>query len=112
MVAENLGERRPAPGDGRVCRHRTGSRDPSNWNRAGADGPRPLEGPTRLRHVGLLEEAQRALERAAIAVRDGATEEVVLVELGEARKALEAITGRTTADDLLHHVFGRFCIGK
>lgn len=65
-----------------------------------------------LRHVGLLEEAQAALERGLAAVADGATEEVVLVELGEARRALEAITGRTTADDLLHHVFGRFCIGK
>jgi tRNA U34 5-carboxymethylaminomethyl modifying GTPase MnmE/TrmE len=32
--------------------------------------------------------------------------------LQEARGAFEEITGRRTSDDLLAHIFERFCIGK
>ena len=39
-------------------------------------------------------------------------EELVLIDLNDARRALEEIAGRRTADDLLRHVFARFCIGK
>jgi tRNA modification GTPase len=65
-----------------------------------------------MRHVGLLRDAQGAVARAAAEVAAGSTEELVLAELTQARQALEAITGRTTTDELLHHIFGRFCIGK
>jgi tRNA modification GTPase len=65
-----------------------------------------------IRHLGLLREAATAVGRAAGAARDGATEEIVVHELGAARTALEQITGQTTADDLLHHIFARFCVGK
>jgi tRNA modification GTPase len=65
-----------------------------------------------LRHVGLLREAQAAVARASAEAHAGSTEELVLAELTQARQALEAITGRTTTDELLHHIFGRFCIGK
>ena len=65
-----------------------------------------------VRHVDLLERVRAALGRARSALGSGATEEVVLVELGAARQALEAITGRRTPDDVLHHIFARFCIGK
>jgi tRNA U34 5-carboxymethylaminomethyl modifying GTPase MnmE/TrmE len=34
------------------------------------------------------------------------------VELSAAREALEELTGRRTADDLLVHIFSRFCVGK
>ncbi len=67
---------------------------------------------TNTRHTALASDALRSVERAAAAVEAGATEEIVLVELAGARQALEAITGRRSDDDLLHHVFGRFCIGK
>jgi tRNA U34 5-carboxymethylaminomethyl modifying GTPase MnmE/TrmE len=39
-------------------------------------------------------------------------EEFVLVDLQEARCALEEITGRRAPDELLAHIFSRFCIGK
>ena len=42
----------------------------------------------------------------------GATEELVLAGLSDARAALEAITGVRAPDDLLRHIFSRFCIGK
>ncbi|MEZ5316668.1 MAG: tRNA uridine-5-carboxymethylaminomethyl(34) synthesis GTPase MnmE [Vicinamibacterales bacterium] len=67
---------------------------------------------TNLRHLTLLEEAHAALDRAVEALEAGATEEIVLVELSVAREALESITGRRTADDLLRHIFTRFCVGK
>jgi tRNA modification GTPase len=62
-----------------------------------------------LQHVGT---ALAAVNRCLELLTDGATEELVLRELGEAREALESLTGRRTPDDLLRHIFSRFCIGK
>jgi tRNA modification GTPase len=64
------------------------------------------------RHLALLDEAQSALQAAARALRDGASEEMVLADLASARRPLEEITGRRTADDVLRHIFSRFCVGK
>jgi tRNA U34 5-carboxymethylaminomethyl modifying GTPase MnmE/TrmE len=36
----------------------------------------------------------------------------VLVDLSRAREALEEVTGKRAPDDLLVHIFTRFCIGK
>jgi tRNA modification GTPase len=65
-----------------------------------------------VRHLALVERALDALGRAREAVEGGATEELVLVELSAARQALEELTGRRTTDDLLQHIFARFCVGK
>jgi tRNA modification GTPase len=65
-----------------------------------------------LRHVTLVEHAHDAVTKAEDVLDQGATEEVVLDELGSARRALEEIAGRRTPDDLLRHIFARFCIGK
>ena len=67
---------------------------------------------TNARHLALVEAAAAAMTRATDALDAGATEELVLVEVAAARQALEAITGRRTADDLLHHIFATFCVGK
>jgi tRNA modification GTPase len=67
---------------------------------------------TNLRHVAQLETALEAVERAARELGAGATEELVLAGLAEAREALEAITGVRAPEDLLRHIFSRFCIGK
>ena len=59
--------------------------------------------------------AQAALARARDAARaeGGAlSEEFVLADLNEARAACEEITGRRAPDDLLGHIFSKFCIGK
>jgi len=45
-------------------------------------------------------------------LNQGATEELVLAELTDAREALEALTGKRTSDDLLRHIFSTFCVGK
>jgi tRNA modification GTPase len=65
-----------------------------------------------VRHLALLDEALHALNRAKQAIADGATEELVLVDLGAARRSLEEITGHRSPDDLLAHIFSRFCVGK
>jgi tRNA modification GTPase len=67
---------------------------------------------TNARHLALVEAAGAAVGRASEAIAAGATEELVLVEIAEARRALEEITGRRTADDLLRHIFATFCVGK
>jgi len=65
-----------------------------------------------VRHLSLVEEAHGAVVKAGSELDEGATEELVLAELGAARRALEAITGRRSVDDLLEHIFARFCVGK
>ena len=39
-------------------------------------------------------------------------EEFLLADLQEGLERLQEITGRRTSDDLLRHIFERFCIGK
>jgi tRNA modification GTPase len=67
---------------------------------------------TNARHLALVETARDEVAHASAAMADGATEELVLADLGRARSALEEITGRRTTDDLLAHIFARFCLGK
>jgi tRNA modification GTPase len=67
----------------------------------------------RERHVRALaattEHLQRAHELVALPMPPL---DLVAEELRLAHEALQAITGRFTADDLLGEIFGRFCIGK
>ena len=70
---------------------------------------------TNVRHAVLLERARDAMRRAADALEapgGPVAEEFVLTDLHEARAALEEVTGKRTSDDLLRHIFSRFCIGK
>jgi tRNA modification GTPase len=65
-----------------------------------------------VRHLGHLMDALAVVERTRTSLHSGATEELLLAELVDARRSLEEITGRRAPEDLLHHIFGRFCIGK
>ena len=69
---------------------------------------------TNVRHLDLIARASRALGRAeaALLLPSPLPEEIVLVDLHEARHALEEVVGVHAADDLLEHIFSRFCIGK
>jgi tRNA modification GTPase len=70
---------------------------------------------TNVRHIALVRQAQDALlrARAAVVSDDGSLpEEFVLADLQEARAAFEAIVGRRADDEVLSHIFSRFCIGK
>ena len=67
---------------------------------------------TNVRHAVLLERARAALLSATGALADEVSEEFPLLDLQEAGHTLQEITGRRTSDDLLHHIFATFCIGK
>lgn len=67
---------------------------------------------TNLRHVRSLEAAETELARAMKSLQDGLSEEFALVDLHGALKKLGAITGETSAEDLLTEIFSRFCVGK
>jgi tRNA modification GTPase len=67
---------------------------------------------TNTRHIVLLERAGASLDRATTALDGQVSEEFPLLDLQEAAHALQEITGQRTSDDLLRHIFERFCIGK
>jgi tRNA modification GTPase len=67
---------------------------------------------TSIRHEQLLRESLEALAQARQAAQVGIPHEMVLLDLYAALRPLDAITGATTADDILNRIFATFCIGK
>lgn len=67
---------------------------------------------TSLRHEQLLRETAEYLEKAEQAVRHAIPHEMLLLDLYSALRPIDAITGATTADDILNRIFSTFCIGK
>ncbi|MBI4907511.1 MAG: tRNA uridine-5-carboxymethylaminomethyl(34) synthesis GTPase MnmE [Acidobacteria bacterium] len=67
---------------------------------------------TSLRHEQLLKESIEALDKGRIAVEFGIPHEMLLLDLYAALHPIDAITGATTADDILNRIFSTFCIGK
>ncbi len=67
---------------------------------------------TSLRHEQLLKESREALEQARRATENGIPHEMLLLDLYAALRPIDAITGATTADDILNRIFSTFCIGK
>ncbi len=78
----------------------------------GREALRDVPAISNVRHLALAERAHDVVIGVRDALAEGATEELALADLRDARHALEEITGRRTAEDLLHHIFGTFCIGK
>jgi tRNA modification GTPase len=67
---------------------------------------------TSLRQAKCLEEAVLALERAQMAITENIPHEMLLLDLYSALRPIDAVTGATTADDILNRIFSTFCIGK
>jgi tRNA modification GTPase len=67
---------------------------------------------TSIRHAALLRESQDALENTRRAVEFGLPHEMLLLDLYAALRPIDAVTGATTADDILNRIFSTFCIGK
>jgi tRNA modification GTPase len=67
---------------------------------------------TSLRHEQLLQESGEALAQARTATTLGIPHEMLLLDLYAALRPIDAITGATTADDILNRIFSTFCIGK
>ena len=67
---------------------------------------------TSVRQENLLSEALLMLEKARIAAQSGIPHELLILDLYCALNPIDAITGATTADDILNRIFTTFCIGK
>jgi tRNA modification GTPase len=67
---------------------------------------------TSLRHERLLRESAEYLDKARLAVESSIPHEMLLLDLYSALRPIDAITGATTADDILNRIFSTFCIGK
>jgi len=67
---------------------------------------------TSLRHERLLRESLEYLRKAREAVAQNIPHEMLLLDLYAALRPIDAITGATTADDILNRIFSTFCIGK
>ncbi|MBK5290187.1 MAG: tRNA uridine-5-carboxymethylaminomethyl(34) synthesis GTPase MnmE [Acidobacteriia bacterium] len=67
---------------------------------------------TSVRHEGLLMEAVSGLRHAKEALGHGLPHEMLLLDLYATLTPLDALTGATTADDILNRIFSTFCIGK
>jgi tRNA modification GTPase len=82
--------------------------------RVGGDASRQLETGllTSMRHQGLVRDSLKGLEAAIAAVHNRVPHEMLLLDLYNALRPLDEITGATTTDDILGLIFSTFCIGK
>ena len=78
----------------------------------GLDGSRETAFLTNIRHEQLLREALAALDTARGAVQAAVPHEMLLLDLYNALRPLDMITGQTTVDDVLDRIFSQFCVGK
>ena len=67
---------------------------------------------TNLRQQQAVSMALAALARAQQATVATIPHEMILLDLYEALRALDVLTGATTSDDILNLIFSKFCIGK
>ena len=79
----------------------------------GKSGPEAESGfLTNARHLQLVQDSVTALDAARTATPNRIPHEMILLDLYNALRALDEITGATTSDDILNLIFSRFCIGK
>ncbi len=67
---------------------------------------------TNLRHMDALRRVKAGVSRAIALLAKEAPPELAAIDAAEASSALGEITGETTPDDVLRHIFARFCVGK
>ncbi len=67
---------------------------------------------TSLRQRNLLNQCAEDLHKARAAVTQKIPHEMLLLDLYESLRSLDALSGATTADDILNRIFSTFCIGK
>ncbi|PID73874.1 MAG: tRNA uridine-5-carboxymethylaminomethyl(34) synthesis GTPase MnmE [Desulfobacterales bacterium] len=65
-----------------------------------------------LRHARCLRTARNALLRFRDGEAGGIPPDILMIDLREADDALASLLGISVADDVLDHIFSRFCIGK
>jgi tRNA modification GTPase len=78
----------------------------------GTESVRERPALSNTRHIALLAQAREHLLRARSAAEQAAPEEFVVTDLQEARVCFDEVVGMRTSDDVITHIFERFCIGK
>jgi tRNA modification GTPase len=67
---------------------------------------------TNLRQCKLIDESLAALNAAEKALQNRIPHEMLLMDLYNALRPLDLLTGETATDDILNLIFSTFCIGK
>jgi tRNA modification GTPase len=67
---------------------------------------------TNLRQHQAVEQALGGLDAAQAALDQSIPHEMLLLDLYESLRGLDALTGATAGEDILRLIFSRFCIGK
>ena len=67
---------------------------------------------TNLRHQQLIQDSLQALAKARQASEQKLPHEMLLLDLYDALRALDQLTGATYVDDILDIIFKTFCVGK
>ena len=67
---------------------------------------------TNARQAQAAQAALAALQEAGVGLRAGVTPDAVLTDVESALESLGELTGRTVREDVVSHIFSRFCVGK
>jgi tRNA modification GTPase len=67
---------------------------------------------TNLRHYESLVQTHESLNRVLQGMDEGATGDLLALDIRQALHHLGEITGKVTTEDLLENIFSKFCIGK
>ena len=73
---------------------------------------KPDPSPYREAVARAIENLEQAGPSTALGAGESASEELILADLADARRALEEVTGKRTTEDVLRRIFESFCIGK
>src|SRR5262245_3614689 len=65
-----------------------------------------------VRHKASLERCEQSLAEALKTIEAEFSAELIAVDLQQAQEALEEIVGIVSNDNILEHIFSKFCIGK
>ena len=80
--------------------------------REGGDAQQESGMVTNVRQHQEVVASQAALARVPVGLAEHVPHEMLLLDLYAALRPLDALTGETTADDILNLIFSSFCIGK
>ena len=84
-------------------------------NNKALSGDLPEEGElvlTNVRHYQSIVRAKENIGQALVSLEKGLSQEFLALDLRSALESIGGITGETTPDDILNHIFSNFCIGK
>lgn len=67
---------------------------------------------TNIRHKTALEKTKESIENIFYTIDSGMPLDLISVDLKEGLDSLSEITGEISSEDVLDHIFAKFCVGK